>query len=392
MKSFTLIIPKTLSQIENHYFCECGNRFVNKEKCPSCRNSKFFTYEDVKDYNPKLYEIKDTKYGIEIFIEYPVVCDIEIKTKKERMAILIDDEIKLNKKFRENIEFYYDEICEIVKIYLKYLRLWGERKKYFYLLRKIQDKRILYLIKAKDAELLLWQHWSTEYTREEFLNKLLKSSPKSVKRAIYKKYQKQVFKFLYDPFVDYLILNVFDDVNLQREMINFIKDKSIFINFELNTIDEFIKVLKHFEKKKVFNFLKEYVDYINLFISIISKNKITKFSKDIVETFEMNRYQKIKYEYKFYKEYHFENLIFKLPKDSYELINWAYILRNCLSSYTHMHNKKFLVFGVFRGCQLIYAVNFDMNKKIIIEAKGFTNTAVPEGDMQKIKKFFKEFV
>ena len=101
MKSFVLTIPKSLSKIENHYFCKCGNQFKNQDKCPRCDNDMFFTYEDVKNYNPKLYEIQDTENGLEIFIEYPV---------------FVEDSIKLNKELREHIELYYDEICEIVKI------------------------------------------------------------------------------------------------------------------------------------------------------------------------------------------------------------------------------------------------------------------------------------
>ena len=96
--------------------------------------------------------------GVEIFIEYLVVVDTEIKIKKERIAILINNEIKLNKVFRENFLLYYDEISEIVKMYLKYLGLWKERRRYFYILKRYEDRRILYLTKAKDAEILLWQH------------------------------------------------------------------------------------------------------------------------------------------------------------------------------------------------------------------------------------------
>jgi len=128
MKSFMLTLPKSSTKIENHYFCECNNRFVNKEKCPICGNEKFFTYKDVKNYNPKLFEIEKTKNGIECFIEYPVF-DNEIKSKRKRVAILIDKDIKLNKDLRENFDLYFEEISQIVKKYLKFLGLWEENKK-----------------------------------------------------------------------------------------------------------------------------------------------------------------------------------------------------------------------------------------------------------------------
>ena len=387
MKSFILTIPKSLSQIENHYFCECGNRFVNKEKCPNCGNSKFFTYEDVKNYNPKLYEIQNTKHGTEIFIEYPIVVDTEIKTKKERIAILINNEIKLNKVFRENFLLYYDEISEIVKMYLKYLGLWKERRRYFYILKRYEDRRILYLTEAKDAEVLLWQHWDTSYTREEFFEKLLKNSPKSVKRAIYEKYKKQVFKFMYEPQLDYLILNAVDDVNLQRELIKSFENEDILINYDL---EDLIKVLKQFDKKEVVKFLKKHIVNINIFAKYALKNEITEFRKSIEETLLMSKFKNKSYEYDTKTSYEYENLTFKLPKDYYELIDWGNKLKNCLETYITVHNnKRYLIFGVFKGKKLTYAVNFDKEKRYIVEAKGFANSTIFKDDMEKIEKFFK---
>jgi hypothetical protein len=103
MKSFVFTLPKSLTEIENHYFCECGNKFINNDKC-KCGNEKFFTYEDVKKYNPELFEIRKTNHEIECYIEYPMFNE-KIILKKERLAILINKEIKLNQKFRENFDF-----------------------------------------------------------------------------------------------------------------------------------------------------------------------------------------------------------------------------------------------------------------------------------------------
>ena len=385
MKSFILTIPKSLSQIENHYFCECGNRFVNKEKCPSCGNNKFFAYKDVKNYNPTLYEIQNTKHGVEIFIEYPVVVDTEIKNKKERIAILINNEIKLNKVFRENFLLYYDEISEVVKMYLKYLGLWKDRRKYFYILKRFEDRRILYLTEAKDAEVLLWQHCDISYTREEFFEKLFKNSPKSVKRAIYEKYKKQVFKFMYEPYVDYLILNAVDNVNLQRELIKSFEEEDIFINHNLEAL---IKVLKQFDKKEVVKFLKKHIGNINIFAEYALKNEITEFRKSIEDTLLMSKFTNKIYEYDIKTSYEYENLTFKLPKDYYELIDWGNKLRNCLETYINVHNKRYLIFGVFKGKKLTYAVNFDKEKRYIVEAKGFANSNIFKDDMEEIEKFF----
>ena len=385
MKSFILTIPKSLSQIENHCFCECGNRFVNKEKCPSCGNSKFFTYEDVKNYNPKLYEIQNTKHGADIFIKYPVVVNTVIKIKKERIAVLINNEIRLNKVFRENIKFYYDEICQIIKIYLKFLGLWKERKRYFYLLKKCEDKRILFLTHVKDAEILLWHTFSLTHTKEEFFNNLLKNSPKSVKKAVYEKYKKQIFKFKYEPLLDYLIINAINDVNLQRELLKYFEGKNVFIN---SNIDSLIEILKHFDKKEVVKFLKKNIHLIDVYAQASVKKEISEFNKGIEETFKMSRLKKIVYEYDIKTLYTYENLTFKLPKDSYELIEWGRKLKNCLANYSSFHNKKYLIFGVYKDKKLTYAVNFDKEKKYILQAKGFANSYICKDDMEKIEKFF----
>ncbi len=388
MKSFVLTIPKSLLQIEDHYFCECGNQFKDQKKCHKCGNRVFFTYEDVKNYNSKLYEIRKTKNGIEIFIEYPVVSKT-IKPKKERIAILIDNEIKLNQTFRENMALYYNEICVVVKIYLKFLGLWKERKRYFYLLKKFEDERILFLTQVKDVEVLLWNTFSLTHTKEKFFNNLLKNSPKSVKKAVYEKYRKQVFNLKYQPLLDYLIIKAIDDINLQKELLKYFENKNVFIN---SNIDPLIEILKHFDKKKVVKFLKKNIHLIDLYAEASIKKEITEFKKDIEETFKMSRFKKIVYEYDIKILYTYEHLTFKLPIDSYELIEWGNKLKNCLANYTSLHNKRYLIFGIFKENKLTYAVNFDKEKKYIVEAKGFANSLVPVNDMNKINQFFKEML
>ena len=106
MKSFVLSIPKSPSNITDHYFCQCGARFENRSSCPQCGNEHFFTYDDVKDDNPDLFEFQETKFGLECFIEYPMVADGGVKIAKKRIAIMIADEIKLNQKYREDAYLY----------------------------------------------------------------------------------------------------------------------------------------------------------------------------------------------------------------------------------------------------------------------------------------------
>lgn len=388
MKSFVLSIPKSPSKIDNYHFCECGYKFVNQEKCPKCGNHKFFSYKDVKDYNPKLFEIEKIKDNmIEMFIEYPVFENENINIKRKRVAVLINNEVKLNQEIRENFYLNYDLIAEIVKKYLKYLGLWEKRKKYFYLLKSLEDIRLLHLTFAKDPEVLLWNHWTTKESKEELFNKLLKNSPKSIKKAVYEKYKKKVFKLAYEPLLDYIIINSLEDVNLQRELLNYIEDKSIFITD--SNVDDFIKFLKQFDKKQIFRFLKKNIELINFYIKKVNKSQIKEIkSNDIEQILYLSDIKNISYEYDINESYQYQNFTFKLPKDSYELATWGDKLSNCLAAYTNLHNKRYLIFGVFRKNRLIYAVNFDRDNNIIVEAKGFANSKVADNDMKIINEFF----
>jgi hypothetical protein len=391
MKSFVLTLPKSPIEIENYYFCECGNKFVNTNKCKYCGNDKFYTYEDVKDYNPKLFEIRETKHGIEFFIEYPVFNE-KIVVKKERLAILINKEVKLNQKFREKFDFYYDEIAFIVKKYLKFLGLWDERKRVFKLLKQLESRRILDLINVKDAEVLLWSVYDEDISVEEFFEKLLKDSPKSVKKVIYKKYKKQVFDLSYSPLIDILILRAVDDVNYQRELISLSYGYEGIVSIDVESIEKFINFLRKFEQKEIVNFLKKAFEYniLMFYIATFLNHPIKRYFKSIEDTLR-NTIDYYEYEYSIPMKFKFDKFVFKLPKNSIELKNYGNELRNCLSSYTKIHNKRYLIFGVFKEGKLKYAVNFDKQKKFILEAKGFANSNINEKDYKIIENFFEKF-
>ncbi|QCI28046.1 PcfJ domain-containing protein [Caminibacter pacificus] len=391
MKSFDLTLPKSPAEIENHYFCECGNKFVDKNRCPKCGNQKFYTYEDVKKLNPKLYELKESNYGIECFIEYPVFNE-KIMFKKERLAILINKEIKLSQKFREKFDFYYDEIATIVEKYLKFLGLWNERKRVFKLLKQLESRRVLEIIKVKDPEVLLWSVYDEDISVEEFFEKLLKDSSKSVKKAIYEKYKKQLYHLAYNPIIDILILRAVDDINYQRELISLSCEYDGVVSIDIESIEKFINFLRRFEQKEIVKFLKKAFEY-NIFMFYIAtflNHPIKRYFKSIEDTL-MNTIDYCEYEYSIPVKFKFDKFVFKLPKNSIELKNYGNELRNCLSMYTNVHNKRYLIFGVFKGRKLKYAVNFDKQKKFIVEAKGFANSNINEKDYKVIEKFFEEF-
>ena len=390
MKSFVLSIPKSPSNIIDHYFCQCGVRFENRSSCPQCGNEHFFTYDDVKNDNPKLFEFQEMKFGLECFIEYPMVAGGGVKIAKKRIAIMIADEIKLNQKYREDAYLYDEEIAEIVKKYLQYLGLWNERKRIWKLLKEYWPERLVKLAGSRDPEVLLWYRYEEGLSRDEYFQKLLDGRPKSVKKVIFEKYKKLLYSLRYDPFIDILILRSIDDVNLQRELIELSCESAEFIQCGLDELERFIGFLRSFDHKERVRFLKKsmYEDMLETYINKFIKNGIHKKLKRIDETILFNPKEVITYRNDMQTIYRYEGFTFRLPKDSMELREYAYRLRNCLDMYADMHNERYLIFGVFRGDKLKYAINYDRLTKSIKEAKGFANAAVEPEVMEKFERFF----
>ncbi|WP_175403762.1 PcfJ domain-containing protein [Caminibacter mediatlanticus] len=378
MKSFVVDIPKSPSNIINHYLCECGNRFINKNRCPKCGNDKFFTYKDVKNLNKELFEIKNN----ECIIEYPVVFNQKIKIEK-KVFVKKYDKLIIGKKEKVDNE----TLAYIIKLFLITQNEWKSKRKYFYKLQKQNlFNRLLYLpLKLKDPEMLLWYIFHSNITKEEYFNKLLKNEPKSIKKAVFKNYKKQISKGFYNQLIDYFLIKVFKNIDYKREMINFFSNNEIDLFFTYESIDSFIKFLKNYDDKKIFKFLKKYYQDLTIFINRYLQHNLTP-QKEIIDSFY--NINPINYNYNFPIQYKYKKFIIKLPKNSIELVEYSKKLRNCLSNYTHIHNSKSLIFGIFINNKIKYAVNFDKNQKEIIEAKGFANSEIPKNDFLIIKEFF----
>lgn len=143
-------------------------------------------------------------------------------------------------------------------------------------MKKYEHKKIIELIKAKDKEMLLWEVYDFNLTKEEFFNNLLKNSPKSVKKTVFEKYKYLVFRLAYNPLFDFLILNAVDDINHQRELLCLVKNWANFsyLDTDLESIEKFVKFLRNFNQKEIVRFLKKaieddlltvYVTRVNLF-------------------------------------------------------------------------------------------------------------------------------
>ena len=135
---------------------------------------------------------------------------------------------------------------------------------------------------------------------------------------------------------------------------------------------------------------------LGIYIDKFIKNSIHKKLKKIDETILLNpetilfnpEEVIITYRYDIQTIYRYEGFTFRLPKDSMELREYAYRLRNCLDMYADTHNERYLIFGVLIGNKLKYAINYDRCTKSIKEAKGFANAAVEPEVMEKFERFF----
>lgn len=396
MKSFILPIPKNPSKIKFHYFCKCGRKFVyyNDKKICKCGNDIFYDYNDIKRYNVNLLEIKRIKNGYIAFFEYPIFKKGNIEIKRTilfKYKDFLDFEDLTNKTINK-----YDLIAEFVKLVMIYENKW---KKYSYIWEYLKaDAFVLLLIIHKDPEMALWNYIDIKQIYKlsviGFFKKFLKNRPKSVKKAVFYRYKSLIKKLRYNYYIDLLVLNAINDVNLQRELIKKATNLNTVFYSNDNEILEFAKFLKdNFTQRKVYNFLQRTIKSNNLidYISFFRRNEIKKIDSRSIENTLLKAVGKIEYIYKFERIYKFKDFIFELPKTSLDLLEYSIKLRNCLDSYIKIHNNKSLIFGVYKENKLKYAVEFDLISEKLVQVSGFANSRIESEDYKIIVDFIYKF-
>jgi len=394
MKSFILPVPKTHSKIDYCYFCECGKEFVssNGNEVCKCGNSRFYDYDDVKNYNINLLEIEKIKNGYIAFFEYPVFKGkIEIKRKIIfKYENLNFDDLTSESKNKDEL------IVEFVKLVMIEENKWN---KYSFIWEKMKiNALVLLLIIHKDPEMALWSYVNIEKIHKlsimKFFEKFLKNRPKSVKKAVFYRYKKLIKKWEYNYYLDLLVLNAINDANLQRELIK----KAVNLNTVFYSNDEeilkFAKFLKeNFTQRKIYNFLQKAIKSKSLseYISFFRDKEITIIDKKSIENTLLKATDEIEYSYEFDREYQFRNFIFELPKTSFDLVKYSFELKNCLQNYIKIHNDKSLIFGVYKKNRLKYAIELDKINKKLIQARGFANSRVNSEDYKIIVDFVNKF-
>ena len=394
MKSFILPVPKTPSKIDYHYFCECGRRFVsnNGNEVCKCGNSRFYDYDDVKNYNINLLEVETIKNGYIAFFEYPVFRE---KVEIERKKIFKYENLKFE-DFASEAKNKDELIAQFVKLVMIEENKW---KKYHYIWQKMKiNTFVLLLIIHKDPEMALWSYVDIEkihkLSLKEFFEKFLKNRPKSVKKAVFYRYKKLIKKWEYNYYLDLLVLNAINDVNLQRELIK----KAISLNTVFYSNDEeileFAKFLKeNFTQRKIYNFLKKAIKSksLNEYISLFKDKAIKTVDKKSIENTLLKATDEIEYSYKFERKYKFQDFIFELPRTSSDLIKYSFELKNCLQNYIKVHNDKSLIFGVYKENRLKYAIELDKTSKKLIQARRFANSRLNNEDYKIIVDFVNKF-
>jgi hypothetical protein len=108
-------------------------------------------------------------------------------------------------------------------------------------------------------ETLFWDIDSMDLRKDKFFNELLKNSPKSIKQAVFKKYNYLNKKMKYNPLFDYLILNAIKDIKEQEKLLNLVKAwaEVSFLDSDFEKVKTFIHFLNLFNQKEVVSFLKK---------------------------------------------------------------------------------------------------------------------------------------
>ena len=389
MKSFTLVIPNEY-KIENHYLCECGEHFVSEKqnvKCKRCNNQTFYTYDDVLAQNKELLEIREIDNKIEGIIEYPIFRNNRIE---KEINIIFQIENNRYTKYQKN-DFLL--VATFIKLLLKHQNIWSQTKDIWYKIYKQNNTFSMFMLGIlEDKEMALWNHRLDFKSVSDYFNFLLKNRPKSIKKAIYEKYENT--KYSYEPLFDILVLNSFDDINLQRNIIKQFQD--CYIDSNVEEILQFANFLKNnFSKKEIYKFFLKYIkeNSFNFYISEFLKYDMRILDKSIEMTIKLNKFKPKTYIYKdFSTSYKFDKYKLKLPKDCLELIQYSTTLKNCLDTYTNKHNNDILIFGVFINNKLKYAIEYNLNSNSITEAKGFANSDIPQHDMNQITKYIEQII
>lgn len=250
------------------------------------------------------------------------------------------------------------------------------------------------------------------------------SSKKSVKKLIYLHILNSFKKDrTYNMVADFIICRVFDDENIICALLkdNVLKDNIFYFylipktkNLYYQKIIQFMKWLKtlHSEISIAKTMKSDHQAWRDIFMMIQSlslkiialnftkipinsqylHNEILRI-KDISEL-SKSEDENIMFKHETFALYsatQYGGLKFKLPRDTKTLKYWSLLLQNCMNGYAiNIQSGISIIYGVFRGDKLLYAI--EINGDMIIQALGINNTNIPKNDMDIINLWFQEYL
>lgn len=277
------------------------------------------------------------------------------------------------------------------------------------------------LFKHKNAIEVMYNNYNfsmDDFTLEKLLkNVLLSREQKSIKKAVYKNWQNQLcYNDSYTSFFVMAFCETIEDVNILRRLIELDLELKYEQPFSHTVFKDFIVYLKRFySQTQIYNLMLEFKhmdnnsifeDTVFAFETILGDDEnIEGFRKvackamaihdEFVRSniFEIRNYDYLGTVFNYTKDelnncIKTKGYVVVLPKNSIELNDYGYKLKNCLINYIYrILDKKSLVYCFIKDEKVQFAVEIVDNK--ICQASGVANTKLSYSEQQVLDKWYK---
>lgn len=289
-------------------------------------------------------------------------------------------------------------LCDMIEKKQVYLKVPNLRKALVF--PEIQEYELTKWIMFNEVERELVLNSNLQHLMELILNH---RKEKSVRRAYFTMYKKQMKLKSYDPKFDYIFCRIIEDPNHLTKLLSLPMKWKFFDGWNFPDALWLIKFLKqHFGVNKIYKiFTKDYYEWetsdIKMMVVLnrlaIEKNfkkKPVKSIRDIHDLFSICiRQQAILDSNVIYAygenlltvECIFKDYEFRLPTDKKTLCEWAEWLNNCMCGYSEQIEwATTLIFGVFKDQKLQFAFEISGTTLEVVQASGRNNRALLENE------------
>ena len=429
------------------YICDCGhtdfiihnNKQIHEYICHECQNTKFYDADSAWKNGNFLYQYRDLDFRFEY----------AIKTNKNSITSMYVTKIPKNIDFLNNkVLFENKSVCNIQ------LTFKGDLKESYSL--KFNEKILLTLKKNLTQYITKYKIFDIPYSQEKIMtlkmasfflkNKNLKSfdfyywkdidmlqdkevnindalelisnysKAKSVKKALYKNYLRQLESYDYfdSTFIE-VFCHTIKDINILVKLLSLNLNYSKYSDFDKKNLKELIVFLKlHYTEKQILKLFSsdEFRSNKYLFRDAVREFH---FNKGIVEEMfkkvsckvqalhdefvRCSREQRYKYMINKTLDYtlaerkvciQIDEYQIKLPQTGKELYDWANTLHNCMAGYFDLIKmKESIIYGFFQKDILIFAV--EIKDDSIIQASEKYNAKLSVENKKILKHWLEIF-